>query len=118
MNRFPSLNLFRTSASPSPHPATQPHVIERYGRTEYVGAVGTGGADGVDVDDVFGVCDGGGEQVAHASQGVGVEAQLENGFLDAVAPGFQYFRDAEPSPVVGYVVGDDVDHRHAIPCHR
>ena len=52
----------------SPHSPTQPHVIQRYGRTEYVGAVGAGGADGVDVDDVFGVCDGGGEQVAHACQ--------------------------------------------------
>lgn len=118
MNRFASLNLFRTSISPSPHSPTQSHVIERYGRTEYVGAVGAGGADGVDVDDVFGVCDGGGEQVAHARQEVGVEAQLEHGLLDAVAPGFQDFRDAEPSPVVGDVVGDDVDHRHAIPCHR
>lgn len=104
--------------SASPHPATEPHVIERYGCTEYVGADSAGGADRVDVDDVFGVCDGGGEQVAHACQGVGVEAQLEHGFLDAVAPGFQDLGDFEPSPVVGDVVGDDVDHRHTILCHR
>ena len=54
--------------SPSPHSPTQPHVVERYGRAEYVGAASAGGADGVDVDDVFGVCDGAGEQVSHARQ--------------------------------------------------
>ena len=50
--------------------------------------VGAGCADGVDVDDVFGVFDDGGELGAHACQGVGVEAELEYGFLDAVSPGF------------------------------
>lgn len=59
---------YPSDPSPSPHPATQPHVVERYGRAEYVGAAGAGGADRVDVDDVFGVCDGGGEQVSHAGQ--------------------------------------------------
>ena len=47
----------------------------------------------------------------------GVEAELEHGFLDAVAPGFQCFGDAEPSFVVGDVVGDDVDHRQVTPLH-
>ena len=65
------------------------------------------------MDDVFGIFDGSGQEVAHALQGVGVETELEHGFLDAVAPGFQDFGDLEAAPVVGDVVGDDVDHEHA-----
>ena len=52
-----------------------------------------------------------------ARQRGGVEAELEYGFLDAVAPGFQCFSDAEPSFVVGDVVGDNVDHRQVTPLH-
>ena len=52
----------------------------------------------------------------HASVS-GVEAKLEYGFLDAVAPGFQCFGDAQPPLIVGDVVGDDVDHRQATPLH-
>ena len=40
------------AANPSPHSPAQPHIIQRYGRAEYVGVVGAGRADGVDVDDV------------------------------------------------------------------
>ena len=69
------------------------------------------------MDDVVGLGDEGGEPRAHARQRCGVEAELEYGFLDAVAPGFQCFGDAEPSFVVGDVVGDDVDHRQATPLH-
>lgn len=69
------------------------------------------------MDDVVGLGDEGGEPRAYASQRGGVEAELEHGFLDAVAPGFQCFGDAEPSFIVGDVVGDDVDHRQATPLH-
>lgn len=72
---------------------------------------------GVDVDDVFGVGDESGQQQTHARQRGVVEAKLEHGFLDAVAPGFQCFGDAEPSFVIGNVVGDDVDHRQATLLH-
>lgn len=30
------------NASPSPHSPAQPHVVQRYGRAEYVGVVGAG----------------------------------------------------------------------------
>ena len=63
------------------------------------------------MDDVFGVGDEGSEPSTHASQRGTVEAELEQGFLDAVVPGFQCFGDAEPSFAVGDVVGDDVDYR-------
>ena len=69
------------------------------------------------MDDVFGVGDEGGQRQTHACQRGAIEAELEYGFLDAVAPGFQCFGDAEPSFVVGDVVGDDVDHRQAAPLH-
>lgn len=71
----------------------------------------------VDVDDVFGVGDEGGEPSAHARERGGVDMELEYGLLDAVAPGFQCFCDVEPTFVVGDVVGDDVDHREATPLH-
>ena len=32
----------RNAASPSPHSPAQSHIIQRYGRAEYVGAVGAG----------------------------------------------------------------------------
>ena len=67
--------------------------------------------------DVFGVGDESGQQETHASQRGSVEAKLEYGFLDAVAPGFQCFGDVEAPFVVGDVVGDDVDHRRATPLH-
>ena len=69
------------------------------------------------MDDVVDVGNEGGEPSAHAGERGGVEAELEYGFLDAVAPGFQCFGDAEPTFVVGDVVGDDVDHRQATPLH-
>ena len=69
------------------------------------------------MDDVVGLGDEGGEPRAHARQRGGVEAELEHGFLDAVAPGFQRFGDAEQPLIVGDVVGDDVDHRQATPLH-
>ena len=69
------------------------------------------------MDDVFGVGDEGGQQQTHASQCGAIEAELEYGFLDAVAPGFQCFGDAEPAFVVGDVVGDAVDQRQATPLH-
>ena len=69
------------------------------------------------MDDVFGVGDEGGKPRAHACQRSSVEAELEHGFLDAVAPGFQRFGDAQPPLVVGDVVGDDVNHRQATPLH-
>lgn len=40
------------TANPSPHSPAQPHIVPRYGCAEYVGVVGAGCADGVDVDDV------------------------------------------------------------------
>ena len=61
--------------------------------------------------------DEGSEPSVQARQRGGVEAKLEYGFLDAVAPGFQRFGDAEPTFVIGDVVGDDVDHRQATPLH-
>lgn len=103
--------------SPSPHSPAQPHVVQRYGCAEYVGAVGAGCADGADMNDVVTLRNEGDEPSTHARERGGVEAELEYGFLDAVAPGFQCFRDAEPTFVVGYVVGDDVDHRQATPLH-
>ena len=69
------------------------------------------------MDDVFVIGDEGGQRRAHACQRCGVKAELEYGFLDAVAPGFQCFGDAEPPFVVGDVVGDDVDNRQATPLH-
>ena len=69
------------------------------------------------MDDAFGVGDDGGKPSTHARQRGAIVAELEHGFLDAVAPGFQRFGDAEPSFVVGDVVGDDVDHRQATPLH-
>ena len=69
------------------------------------------------MDDVFGVGDEGSEPRTHARQRGCVEAELEYGFLDAVAPGFQCFGDAEAPFGVGDVVGDDVDHRQATPLH-
>ena len=69
------------------------------------------------MDDVVGLGDEGSEPSTHARQRGGVEAELEHGFLDAVAPGFQCFGDAEAPFAVGDVVGDDVDHRQATPLH-
>lgn len=69
------------------------------------------------MDDVFGVGDEGGQRQTHARQRGAIEAELEYGFLDAVASGFQCFGDAEAPFVVGDVVGDDVDHRQATPLH-
>lgn|GEM_PF-5990636 len=69
------------------------------------------------MDDVVGLGDEGGKPSTHASQRGVVEAELEHGFLDAVAPGFQCFGDAQPPLVVGDVIGDDVDHRQATPLH-
>lgn len=69
------------------------------------------------MDDVFGVGDEGSEPSTHARQRGAIKAELEHGFLDAVAPGFQRFGDAQPPFVVGDVVGDDVDHRQATPLH-
>ena len=69
------------------------------------------------MDDVFGVGDEGDEPSTHARERGCVEAELEYGFLDAVAPGFQCFGDAESAFIVGDVVGDDVDHRQATPLH-
>ena len=67
------------------------------------------------MDDVVGVGDEGGKPSTHARQRGGVEAELEHGLLDAAASGFQCFGDAEPSFVVGDVVGNDVDYRQATP---
>lgn len=69
------------------------------------------------MDDVVGLGDEGGKPRTHARQRGAIEAELEHGFLDAVAPGFQCFGDAEAPFVVGDVVGDDVDHRQATPLH-
>ena len=69
------------------------------------------------MDDVVGPGDEGGKPRAHACQRGSVEAELEHRFLDAVAPGLQYFGDAQPPLIVGDVVGDDVDHRQATPLH-
>lgn len=69
------------------------------------------------MDDVVGLGDEGGQRQTHARQRGAIKAELEYGFLDAVAPGFEGFGDAEPSFVVGDVVGDDVDHRQATPLH-
>lgn len=69
------------------------------------------------MDDVVALRDEGGEPSTHARQRGCVEAELEYGFLDAVAPGFQYFGDAEASFLIGDVVGDDVNHRQATPHH-
>ena len=69
------------------------------------------------MDDVVGLGDEGDQRRAHARQRGSVEAKLEYGFLDAVAPGFQCFGDAEAPLIVGDVVGDDVDHRQATPLH-
>ena len=69
------------------------------------------------MDDVVGLGDEGNQRRAHACQRGAVKAELEHGFLDAVAPGFQCFGDAEPPLIVGVVVGDDVDHRQATPLH-
>lgn len=102
---------------PSPHSPAQPDIVERYGRAEYVSAVGARRADGVDVDDIFGIFDDGQQQVSHARQGWGVQPQLEHGFLDPIPPGFQDFGYAQTPLVVGDIVGDDIDHRHAIPRH-
>ena len=65
------------------------------------------------MDDVFGIRNESNQRRAHARQRRAVEAELEHGFLDAVAPGFQCFGDAQPP----FVVGDDVDHRQATPLH-
>lgn len=32
----------RRAANPSPHSPAQPHIVQRYGRAEYVGVVGAG----------------------------------------------------------------------------
>ena len=69
------------------------------------------------MDDVFGVGDESGQQQAHVSQRGGVEAELEHGLLDAVAPGFQCCGDVQPPLIVSDVVGNDVDHRQATPLH-
>ena len=69
------------------------------------------------MDDVFDVGDEGCQSRTHARQRGCVEAELEHGFLDAVAPGFQCFGDAQSPLIVGDVVGDDVDHRQATPLH-
>lgn len=69
------------------------------------------------MDDIVSLGDESGQRRAYTCQRGGVEAELEHGFLYAVAPGFQCFGDAEPSLIVGDVVGDDVDHRRATPLH-
>lgn len=69
------------------------------------------------MDDVVALRNEGGQRRAHARQRGCVEAELEHGFLDAVAPGFQCFGHAQPPFVIGDVVGDDVDHRQATPLH-
>ena len=69
------------------------------------------------MDDVFGIGDEGGQRRTHTRQSGGIEAELEHGFLEAVAPGFQCCGDAEPPLIVGDVVGDDLDHRQATPLH-
>ena len=60
--------------------------------------------------DVFGLVDQGGQPGPHGVEACGVEAQLEHGLLDAVAPGLQGFGDSGPAFVGGDVVGDYVDH--------
>lgn len=60
--------------------------------------------------DVLGLVDQGGQPGPHGVEPCGVEAQLEHGLLDAVAPGLQGFGDAGAASVGGDVVGDDVDH--------
>ena len=52
------------------------------------------------MDDVFGVGDEGSEPSTHARQRGAIKAKLEHGFLDAVAPGFECFGDAQPSFIV------------------
>lgn len=69
------------------------------------------------MDDVVALRNESGQRRADARHRGGVEALLEHGFLDAVAPGFQCFGDAEAPFVVGDVVGNDVDHRQATPLH-
>ena len=69
------------------------------------------------MDDVVDVGDEGSEPSTHASERSAIKAELEHGFLDAVAPGFQCFGDAEAPFVIGDDVGDDVDHRQATPFH-
>ena len=69
------------------------------------------------MDDVVALRNEGREPSTHASQRSAIKAELEDGFLDAVAPGFQCFGDAEAPFGVGDVVGDDVDHRQATPLH-
>lgn len=59
---------------------------------------------------VFGLVDQGCQPGPHGVEPCGVQAQLEHGFLDAVAPGLQGFGDSGPAPVGGDVVGDYVDH--------
>ena len=61
--------------------------------------------------------DEGGKPRTHACQRGAIEVELEYGFLDAVAPGFQCFGDAESAFVVSDVVGGDVDHRQATQLH-
>ena len=56
------------------------------------------------MDDVVGLGDEGGKPSTHARQRGGIEAELEHGFLDPVAPGFQCFGDAQAPFVVGDVV--------------
>ena len=51
--------------------------------------------------DVFDVGDEGCQSRTHARQRGCVEAELEHGFLDAVAPGFQCFGDAQSPLIVG-----------------
>ena len=55
------------------------------------------------MDDIFCVGDEGGRPSTHACERGGVDAQLEHGFLDAIALGFLCFGDALPSFVVGRV---------------
>ena len=69
------------------------------------------------MDDVFALRNEGGQRQTHTRERGAIEAELEHGFLDAVAPGCQCFGDAEAPFVVGDVVGDDVDHRQATPLH-
>lgn len=52
------------------------------------------------MDDVVALRNESGQRRADARQRGGVEAELEHRFLDAVAPGFQCFDDAEPTFVV------------------
>ena len=71
---------------------------------------GTGGADFIGGDAIFGRVDEGVEAVPEAVEGIGFEAALEDGVLDAESVVFAVFGNAGEAFGIGDIVGDEGEH--------